>query len=134
MGPLYHLPEAVDRQAALSEAVRVTRPGGTVICTAITRFAGLLDGLEGGLLSDPAWRASVDRVLQSGEHTNPTHHPDLFTTAYFHRPDDLHSYPNDWQAASSPDLAEAAAQGLFHATADNRHYVNTRRQTPALGR
>jgi ubiquinone/menaquinone biosynthesis C-methylase UbiE len=99
MGPLYHLPKASDRQTALKEAVRVTRPGGVVICAAISRFASLMDGLEGGLLSDPVWSASVDAALTTGAHTNPSRHPDLFTTAYFHRPEELR--------------AEATAAGLL---------------------
>jgi ubiquinone/menaquinone biosynthesis C-methylase UbiE len=89
LGPIYHLPKATDRQTALAEAVRVTRPGGFVICAAISRFASLLDGLEGGLLTDPHWSASVNTDVQTGEHANPSRHPDLFTTAYFHRPEEL---------------------------------------------
>jgi ubiquinone/menaquinone biosynthesis C-methylase UbiE len=89
MGPLYHLPDAQDRHRAMQEAARVTRPGGVVICTAITRFAALLDGLDSGQLSEPEWRAAVDRTLATGAHSNPTRHPDLFTTAYFHRPEEL---------------------------------------------
>jgi protein-L-isoaspartate O-methyltransferase len=32
-----------------------------------------------------------DRDIQDGQHRNPTDNADYFTTAYFHRPEDLHS-------------------------------------------
>ena len=41
MGPLYHLLEEADRQTAVSEAVRVARPGGIVMATNITRYAAI---------------------------------------------------------------------------------------------
>src|SRR4051812_23187446 len=36
LGPLYHLPEQADRLAALTEAVRVTRPKGLICAAAIS--------------------------------------------------------------------------------------------------
>lgn len=45
LGPLYHLPDAGDRRAAISEAARVVRPGGLVVGAAISRHAVLLDGI-----------------------------------------------------------------------------------------
>jgi ubiquinone/menaquinone biosynthesis C-methylase UbiE len=41
MGPLYHLLELTERRRALAEAVRVTRPGGLVAASVITRMAVL---------------------------------------------------------------------------------------------
>jgi SAM-dependent methyltransferase len=41
-GPLYHLTDAGDRGAALSEAARVVRPGGLVAAVAFNRHANLL--------------------------------------------------------------------------------------------
>lgn len=46
--PLYHLPEAADRAAALAEAVRVTRSGGLVAAAAISRFAWPMYELRNG--------------------------------------------------------------------------------------
>ncbi len=89
LGPLYHLQERDDRLAALSEARRVLRPGGVVAAAAISRFASLMDGLRKGLIDDPAFRSIVDGDLDDGRHVNPTGHPRYFTTAYFHRPDEL---------------------------------------------
>jgi ubiquinone/menaquinone biosynthesis C-methylase UbiE len=91
MGPLYHLTERYDRQQALSEAKRVVRPSGLVLAVAISRFASLLDGLRMGALIDADFSRIVERDLQEGQHRNPhIHaHPDWFTTAYFHRPEEL---------------------------------------------
>ena len=89
LGPLYHLPDAADRIRALSEARRVCRRGGVVLAAAISRFASTLDGLRGGYLADPVFAklAAVDRA--TGRHENPTDDPTYFTTAYFHRPEQL---------------------------------------------
>ena len=38
---------------------------------------------------DPAFVRIRDRDLQDGQHRNDTGRPDYFTTAYFHRPEDL---------------------------------------------
>jgi ubiquinone/menaquinone biosynthesis C-methylase UbiE len=43
LGPLYHLQEAHERDAALNEANRVLRPGGILFAAIITRYAPILD-------------------------------------------------------------------------------------------
>ena len=102
LGPLYHLPERADRILALSEAGRVCRPGGVIIAAAISRFASTLDGLRGGYLEDPAFASVVAGDLSDGRHRNPTRNPAYFTTAYFHRPEEL--------------AQECSAAGLTHET------------------
>jgi ubiquinone/menaquinone biosynthesis C-methylase UbiE len=89
LGPLYHLTGRKDRLTALVEARRVVRPGGTVFAAAISRFASLFDGLARGFLFDPGFGDIVQRDLRDGQHRNPTGHPQWFTTAYFHHPDEL---------------------------------------------
>ena len=89
MGPLYHLTDATERQAALIEARRVLAQSGTLVVAAISRYASALDGLTRNLTTDPAFVAMRDRDLRDGQHRNNTDRPDYFTTAYFHRPDDL---------------------------------------------
>lgn len=89
MGPLYHLTESADRLAALREAHRVLAPSGCVMAVGISRYASALDGLTRNLTADPAFVRIRDRDLRDGQHRNPTSQPEYFTTAYFHRPEDL---------------------------------------------
>lgn len=89
LGPLYHLPAREERVRALAEARRVCRPGAVVIAAAISRFAATLDGLRLGMLADPEFAAIAARDRDSGQHRNPTSNPVWFTTAYFHRPEEL---------------------------------------------
>ena len=102
LGPLYHLPDRADRLKALAEARRVCRPGGIVLAAAISRFASTLDGLRGGYLEDPAFAALAAGDRRDGHHRNPTADPAYFTTAYFHRPEEL--------------AAECGEAGLRHET------------------
>ena len=88
LGPLYHLLEPEDRLAALSEARRVLRPDGVLAAAAISRFASLMDGFLRGLLDETGW-AVVEADLAHGQHRPVGRAVELFTTAYFHRPDEL---------------------------------------------
>ena len=81
------------------EARRILRPGGTLVAAAITRFASLLDGLARGFVEDQQFLEMLRNDLTSGQHRNPTSNPTYFTTAYFHRPEELES-----------ELAEAGFQ------------------------
>jgi SAM-dependent methyltransferase len=74
---------------ALREVQRVLKPGGRLFAAAISRWASALDGLTRDLFQDPRFTAIVDRDLREGQHRNPTERLDYFTTAYFHRPDEL---------------------------------------------
>jgi SAM-dependent methyltransferase len=89
LGPLYHLIDRADRIAALGEGRRVLKPRGVVAAAGISRFASLLDGLLSGHLRDDEGWAVVQQDLVNGEHRSPPGRPALFTTAYFHRPDEL---------------------------------------------
>jgi ubiquinone/menaquinone biosynthesis C-methylase UbiE len=102
LGPLYHLTGRADRLKALAEARRVCRPGGVVLAAAISRFASTLDGLRGGYLEDPVFADIAARDRREGVHRNPTGNPAYFTTAYFHRPEEL--------------TEECTAAGLSHET------------------
>jgi SAM-dependent methyltransferase len=95
LGPLYHLIEREDRLLALREARRVLRRGGMLAVAAVSRFASLLDGLLSGHLRDPVGREMVERDLATGVHRSPPDRPALFTTAYFHLPDELRSEVNE---------------------------------------
>ena len=88
MGPLYHLTDLEDRLLALREAHRVLEPAGLLFAAAVDRFASLLPGVFENTLADPEFAAIVARDLRDGQHRNPTD-KDYFTTAFFHRPEQL---------------------------------------------
>ena len=65
----------------------------------MSRYASALDGLARKLTLDPAFVQIRDRDLVDGQHRNNSNHPDYFTTAYFHRPEDLqaeYAAISDW--------------------------------------
>jgi ubiquinone/menaquinone biosynthesis C-methylase UbiE len=108
LGPLYHLVEHSDRLQALRESLRILKPGGVLFACAISRFASLIDGLSSGFFQDAEFRRIVGVDLVSGQHRNPTQHPRYFTTAYFHRPDELTAEVRD---AGFSDLRVLAVEG-----------------------
>ena len=59
------------------------------MAAAISRFASALDGLRSDLYADPKFGPIVVRDLEDGVHQNTTGTLDYFTTAKFHRPDEL---------------------------------------------
>ena len=88
-GPLYHLVERSDRLMALREARRILKPKGVLIAAAISRFASRIDGVARGFFRDSDFRKIVTSDLATGQHRNPTNQTAYFTTAYFHRPEEL---------------------------------------------
>jgi ubiquinone/menaquinone biosynthesis C-methylase UbiE len=115
MGPLYHLTSATDRAAALREAMRVLRGPGTIVVAAISRYASALDGLARGLDADPAFVGIRDRDLIDGQHRNDTDRPDYFTTAYFHRPEELR---HELETAGFRDVTIFGVEGPAWVLAD----------------
>ena len=122
LGPLYHLVERSDRLQALREALRILKPRGILFAASISRFALLIDGLASGFFRDEELRRIVVADLASGQHRNPTNHPAYFTTAYFHRPEDLAAEVRD---ACFGDVQILAVEGpawsaaLFREAWDN---------------
>ncbi len=108
MGPLYHLTVAADRLQALREAFRVLSPSGVVVAAAVSRYASTLDGLSRNLSLDPVFAGIRDRDLLDGQHRNDTDRLEYFTTAYFHRPDDLQT---ELEAAGFHDVTVLGVEG-----------------------
>jgi len=114
MGPLYHLPSATDRLIALREAHRVLTSTGTVFAAGISRYASALDGLARRVL-DPAFHRIRDQDLIDGQHRNPTDTLNYFTTAYFHRPEDLRA---ELEEAGFSDVEVMGVEGVAWMFAD----------------
>jgi len=125
MGPLYHLTAAGDRAAALREASRVLMSNGAIVVAAISRYASTLDGLARKLSLDPRFVKIRDRDLADGQHRNDTGNVDYFTTAYFHRPDDLRS---DLEGVGFRDVSVLGVEGPAWMLAD----FDARWEDPAL--
>jgi SAM-dependent methyltransferase len=89
LGPLYHLVEQIDRLTALREGARCLRRGGVLFAAGISRFASTIDGLSRALLKQAEFQSLLRHDLATGQHRNLTDNPDYFTTAFFHRPDEL---------------------------------------------
>ncbi|MFS8199301.1 class I SAM-dependent methyltransferase [Streptomyces sp. CWNU-52B] len=84
LGPLYHLPSAVDRRQALAEARRVVKPGGLVAAAAINRYASLFEHVTYAHLHTDRMHEPVSKILRTAVHEGPH-----FTLAYFHRAEEL---------------------------------------------
>ena len=124
-GTPLHLTSAADRATALREAFRVLAAGGTIVAAAISRYASTLDGLARKLSLDPRFAAIRDRDLADGQHRNETDNLDYFTTAYFHRPDDLQA---ELEQASFRDVTVLGVEGPAWMLAD----FDARWDDPAL--
>ncbi|HXY24539.1 MAG TPA: class I SAM-dependent methyltransferase [Candidatus Acidoferrum sp.] len=114
LGPLYHLVDHADRLRALREAHRILKPGGVLFAAAISRFASLIDGLSRGFFQDPEFRKITAGDLASGQHCNPGNRPEYFTTAHFHRPEQL---AGEVLEAGFGDLKILAVEGPVWSTA-----------------
>ncbi|MCP3784631.1 class I SAM-dependent methyltransferase [Micromonospora sp. A3M-1-15] len=103
LGPLYHLPDRADRVAALREAARLTRPGGPVLAAVISRNAALIDLTAKGLV-DEGSRPLLREAYATGVNDPRTG----FTTAYFHRPEQV---VDEFVAAGLPAPALYGVEG-----------------------
>lgn len=80
-GPLYHLTDRADRLAAWRAAAGAAP---LVVAATISRFASLFDGVVKSYYTQPSVPAHVRATLASGVHAGG----ELFTTSYFHRPEE----------------------------------------------
>ena len=84
LGPLYHLVDRRDRAAALSEVVRVLRPGGLLVAAGISRYISLLEAGSDGRLTAEV-RPSVEAVVATGRYDGHLG----FVAAHFHSAEEL---------------------------------------------
>jgi ubiquinone/menaquinone biosynthesis C-methylase UbiE len=110
MGPLYHLQNRDDRVAALREALRVLRPGGLLFAAVISRYGSLVDGFFKNYVADAQFTKVMMQVIDDGKHSNPRRKDGLFTTAYFHRPEELEAELTD---AGFADIELLMIEGIW---------------------
>ena len=72
-GPLYHITDYAERQAALKECFRLLKKDGVLFCATITRYATTLwattvYGLENDLLGDKDFVEMITREIADGQH------------------------------------------------------------------
>ena len=108
LGPLYHLLTEADRLRALEEAIRVVRPGGQVVAAAIGRFAPWLDKASKTRLSNDNDEPMLAEAHRTGRLRPRTYGSSGFTTAYVHRPEQLH---NECTTAGLADVTVYAVEG-----------------------
>jgi SAM-dependent methyltransferase len=96
-GPLYHLVDARARNRALSEIVRVLRPGGIAVLNVLPRLHPLRYLLREASPESLACLRALDwpRLLANGRYENPLGDrgdPTFFTDAYLFRVDELGAF------------------------------------------
>lgn len=114
LGPIYHPPTRGDRVAALAEAARVVRPGGSVFAAAVSRWAPRLHGEVAERLAEthPSIREAVELVERTGR-LMPLDEGSF--SGYCHRPDEL----RDEVLASGLELVDlVGVEGIAFALAD----------------
>jgi SAM-dependent methyltransferase len=127
LGPLYHLIEAVQRHRALTEALRLLRPGGLLVAAGVGRLAWLLDATRNNLIVDPEVRESVRYSVRTGV-TSPAPGPEAFY-AYLHRPEDLAA---EVRAAGFPDVEVVAVEGVGYLLGDLEQRLDDETSSVAL--
>lgn len=94
LGPLYHLPERVERVRALREAWRLLKPGGVLAASAISHYGSTLWGLstfgsKNDFLAEADFAAMIFQELEDGQHYLPQKYPLFLARAFFHLPEEL---------------------------------------------
>jgi len=110
MGPLYHLQDKNDRLLCLSEAKRILKTGGVLMCALISRYASLMDGFGEMLINDERFINILDGGLENGQHS-PGETP-FFTSAFFHTPNDI---KNELITSGFSDIDLISVEGFARA-------------------
>jgi SAM-dependent methyltransferase len=94
MGPLYHLLEEEQREKAVSEALRLLKPGGVIFAAFITRYAGLRwaakhmpEYLDIGITEH-------DMIMQTGRRIAQEH--SRFPDSYYAHPTEIRPFMEEF--------------------------------------
>ena len=126
MGPLYHLQDRDDRLQCLTEASRALKPGGVLLCGAISRYASLVDGFKHSDVNDPKFIDILDRDLATGLHEPGD--TSYFTTAFLHTPGELAA---EVAEAGFEDIELIAVEGFANAM-DSHAILKNKKQRELL--
>jgi len=109
MGALYHLQSQDSRIKCLTEAFRILKPYGHIICTVINRYASLASILKWNLLLDDI--DAIEKFINTGMHDgfNLQH-------AYSHTPGEIIA---ELSTAGFKNVNTIAVEGIAHAFGDN---------------
>lgn len=119
LGPLYHLPDAADRAAALAEAVRVLRPGGVAVVAALSRWGRVFVRAAAGHLGDPAWHEHTMATMRAGR----VHGGDAWDdAAYLH---DVRELETELQTAGLHQVQVVGVEGPVGAWARRDPALNS---------
>ena len=91
MGPMYHLIDIEDRLKALTEAKRVLKKGGLLVCAGITRYGSMLwalsvYGSKNMILDEVEFTNMIRGEIEEGQHIRPNKYPYFIARSYFHLP------------------------------------------------
>ena len=109
MGALYHLQSQDSRAKCLSEAFRVLKRGGHVICTVISRYTVLVATLKWNL-SHIYDLDTLRKIIETGKVEGFT-----FPHAYFHTPNEI---INELSTAGFYNTHAIAVEGIANAFGD----------------
>jgi len=123
MGPLYHLQSREDRVQCLTEANRVLKNDGVVICEVISRYANLFEGFQHNLIDDESFINILDENLSTGIHSPGD--TSYFTTAYFHTKNEI---INEMEDAGFIDIFVIPVEGFGSVLNIEEYFQNQRKK------
>ena len=109
MGALYHLQSQESRAKCLSEAFRVLKRGGHVLCTVVSRYTVLVSTLKWNL-SHIYDIDTLKKIIETGKVEGFT-----FPHAYFHTPNEI---INELSTAGFYNTHTIAVEGIANAFGD----------------
>ncbi|MCL2547467.1 MAG: class I SAM-dependent methyltransferase [Oscillospiraceae bacterium] len=122
MGPLYHLQKRNDRIQCLTEAERILKNDGIVICEVISRYVNVFEGFQLNLIDDEQFLAILDENLSTGLHSPGD--TSYFTNAYFHTHDEIRC---EMEEAGFVDILVLPVEGIGSILNAKQYFENEQR-------